>query len=76
MSLDITATNEWIGKSREAEAAHRFVSLYHSRGHVEALSFHASLPPELKDYVKYSVTSQEDFRKARAEVDKEDARNL
>jgi len=54
--------------TREAEAAHRFVDLYRTKGYVAALSFHTSLTPDLKDYVRYSGISQEDFETARREV--------
>ncbi|MBS3074944.1 hypothetical protein J4429_00635 [Candidatus Pacearchaeota archaeon] len=70
MSLDTTATSEGDSMTREAEAAYEFISLYHTKGHIEALSFHASLSPEIKDYVQYSSISQKDFAKAREEIER------
>ena len=69
MSLDTTASSEG-NMLREAESAHRFVSLYHNKGYIEALDFHASLEPYLKDYVTYSIVSQRDYEKARQEVER------
>ena len=68
MSLDTTATNE-ENISREAEAANRFVSLYQNKGYADALAFHSSLEPNLKDYVKYSQLSERLYKEAREQLE-------
>ena len=75
MSLDTTATTEWNGMTKEAEASNRFIRIYQTKGYAEALAFHTSLTSDLQDYVKYSSVSQGHYDDARDQLEG-DLRNV